>query len=82
MRQLTFVQPNVVEWREVADPMLQGDSEALVRPMVVANCDVDGLIITGRFPVPGPFALGHELDRKSTRLNSSHSLPSRMPSSA
>jgi threonine dehydrogenase-like Zn-dependent dehydrogenase len=60
MRQLTFVEPNVVEWREVADPVLQGEAEALVRPMVVANCDLDGLIITGRFPVPGPFALGHE----------------------
>jgi threonine dehydrogenase-like Zn-dependent dehydrogenase len=60
MRQLTFVQPNVVEWREVADPALQGEVEALVRPMVVASCDIDALILTGRFPVPGPFALGHE----------------------
>jgi alcohol dehydrogenase len=60
MRQLTFVQPNVVEWREVADPVLHADGEALVRPMAVANCDLDRLIISGRFPVPGPFALGHE----------------------
>lgn len=60
MRQLTFVQPHVVEWHDVADAALQGDAEALVRPVVVANCDLDRLIITGRFPVPGPFALGHE----------------------
>jgi threonine dehydrogenase-like Zn-dependent dehydrogenase len=60
MRQLTFVEPHIVEWREVADAVLQGDGDALVRPIVVANCDLDGLIISGRFPVPGPFALGHE----------------------
>ena len=37
-----------------------------------------------REEVVGPIArrLGCELDRKSTRLNSSHSSPSRMPSSA
>lgn len=60
MRQLTFIQPHVVEWREVTDPVLQGGGEALVRPVVVANCDLDRPIISGRFPVPGPFALGHE----------------------
>jgi alcohol dehydrogenase len=60
MRQLTFVEPRDVEWRDVPDPALQGAGEALVRPVVVANCDLDRLIISGRFPVPGPFALGHE----------------------
>jgi alcohol dehydrogenase len=60
VRQLTFVKPHVVEWHDVPEPLLQGPAEALVRPVVVANCDLDRLIITGRFPVPGPFALGHE----------------------
>ena len=60
MRQLTFVKPHVVEWWEVADPVLRGDGEALVRPVVVANCDLDRLIISGQFPIPGAFALGHE----------------------
>ena len=60
MRELTFVEPEVVEWREVGDPALGGGAEALVRPLVVANCDLDRLIISGQFPVPGPFALGHE----------------------
>jgi alcohol dehydrogenase len=60
MRQLTFVEPGVVEWREVPEPKLEGPGEALVRPIVVANCDLDRMIIEGRFPVPGGFALGHE----------------------
>ena len=29
-----------------------------------------------------PFKNGYAIDRKSTRLNSSHEIPSRMPSSA
>ena len=32
--------------------------------------------------LPLPVVLAHRLDRKSTRLNSSHEIPSRMPSSA
>ena len=34
------------------------------------------------FPMLRPFAIGLCIDRKSTRLNSSHSTSSRMPSSA
>ena len=49
---------------------------------------VQGTTVSGaRVTVPGPFASGVTsvqigLDRKSTRLNSSHSQQSRMPSSA
>ena len=41
--------------------------------------------LTDGAPLPGavlPVALTVGLDRKSTRLNSSHEIPSRMPSSA
>lgn len=60
MRELSFVEPGRLEWREAADPRLQGDREALVRPLAVATCDLDTGVIAGRYPVPGPFAFGHE----------------------
>ena len=41
MRQLTCTGPGAIEWRDVAEPRLQGDVEALVRPLAVARCDID-----------------------------------------
>ena len=32
----------------------------MVRPLAVATCDLDALIITGQSPFPPPFPLGHE----------------------
>jgi alcohol dehydrogenase len=60
MRELNFVETGLLEWREAGDPRLEGNGEALVRPLAVATCDLDTGVIAGRFPVPGPFAFGHE----------------------
>src|SRR5262249_34948477 len=60
MRQLTCGGPNTIEWRDVPEPRLQGDGEALVRPLAVARCDIDLFLTSGLFPSRGPFALGHE----------------------
>src|SRR4051794_3067202 len=60
MEQLTYVGPGNLENREAETPALQGDKEALVRPLAVATCDLDALIIGGRSPFEPPFALGHE----------------------
>src|SRR5262250_1105511 len=60
MRQLTCAGPNRIEWTEVPEPRLQGDGEALVRPLAVARCDIDLFLTSGLFPSRGPFALGHE----------------------
>ena len=60
MRQLTCGGPNSIEWRDVPEPRLQGDGEALVRPLAVARCDIDLFLTSGLFPSRGPFALGHE----------------------
>jgi alcohol dehydrogenase len=60
MRQLTCVGPNQLEWQDVPAPRLQGDGEALVRPLAVARCDIDRMLIAGGIPQRGPFALGHE----------------------
>ena len=60
MRQLTCTGPNAIEWRDVPEPRLQGDGEALIRPLAVARCDIDLFLTAGLFPARGPFALGHE----------------------
>ncbi|MDP3852099.1 zinc-binding dehydrogenase [Phenylobacterium sp.] len=61
MRALFYAGPNQVEWRDVPAPRLQGDGEALVRPLAVTRCDLDYSIVTGAAGWPGPFALGHEM---------------------
>src|ERR1700726_1068452 len=60
MRQLMFVAPGQLQGGAVAEPTLQGPDEALVKPLAVATCDLDGALIRGQAPFPGPFALGHE----------------------
>jgi threonine dehydrogenase-like Zn-dependent dehydrogenase len=60
MRALTYAGPDQVEWREAPDAEVQGDREAVVRPLAVATCDLDALIVAGQSPFPPPFAIGHE----------------------
>ena len=60
MRQLTFVEAGKLEWREVPDPQLEGDGEALVRPLAVATCDLDLALIRGSAPAGREFPFGHE----------------------
>ena len=60
MRQLTCAAPGTIEWQDAPEPRLQGDGEALVRPLAVARCDIDLFLTSGVFPARGPFALGHE----------------------
>src|SRR5262245_30505567 len=60
MDQLVLVEPGRAEWTSVAEPVLEGDLDALVRPVAVATCDLDTGINAGAFPLPLPYALGHE----------------------
>lgn len=62
MKQLTFVKPEQpLEWRDVPEPKLEGPEQALVRPVAVASCDLDGAVVHGHTPWrEGPFAFGHE----------------------
>jgi len=60
MRELTFVAPGVIEFREKPAPVLDGADQALVRPIAVARCDLDFVFASGKAPAAGPFALGHE----------------------
>lgn len=61
MQQLTFINPGRFEWHDVAMPQVQATTEAIVRPLAVARCDLDLYIATGVVPFPGPFAFGHEM---------------------
>lgn len=60
MRQLEITGARVTEWREAPAPSLRGDGEALVHPLAVAMCDLDGAFLAGAIPVAEPFPLGHE----------------------
>jgi threonine dehydrogenase-like Zn-dependent dehydrogenase len=60
MQQLTYTAPRELEWREAAEPKLDSDAGALVRPLAVATCDLDALIVAGESPFQPPFPIGHE----------------------
>ncbi|HTA35971.1 MAG TPA: alcohol dehydrogenase catalytic domain-containing protein [Solirubrobacteraceae bacterium] len=60
MQQLTYTAPHKLQWREAAEPKLDSDAAALVRPLAVATCDLDALIIAGESPFQPPFPIGHE----------------------
>jgi threonine dehydrogenase-like Zn-dependent dehydrogenase len=60
VKQLTFMEPGRLEWHDAPEPTLEGEREAIVRPVAVATCDLDTAIVRGRAPFKGPFPFGHE----------------------
>ncbi|WP_205698239.1 zinc-binding dehydrogenase [Conexibacter sp. SYSU D00693] len=60
MRSLVLDAPGQVSWYEAPEPDLLEPTDALVRPLAVALCDLDGPIVQGRTPFPPPIHLGHE----------------------
>jgi alcohol dehydrogenase len=61
MRQLTFIKPGKFEWHDVPAPALKADTDAIVRPLAVARCDLDLYIAAGITVYSGgAFAFGHE----------------------
>jgi threonine dehydrogenase-like Zn-dependent dehydrogenase len=60
MSTLVCAGPGIVEWRSVLAPRLQAAEQALVRPLVVATCDIDAPMIAGETPYRGIIELGHE----------------------
>ena len=47
-------------WREAAEPEITAPEQALVRPLMVACCDLDVGVAHGRLPMPPGHAVGHE----------------------
>ena len=60
MRQLTFEEAGRYAWREVREPEITASEQALVRPLVVACCDLDIAVAHGQAPLPPGYAVGHE----------------------
>lgn len=54
MRQLFFDRPGVLTWRTIDPPSLREPTDALVRPLAVARCDLDAAIVDGRAPFRSP----------------------------
>ncbi|MUL67165.1 dehydrogenase [Mycobacterium sp. CBMA 234] len=60
MPALTLVGTAAVRWDEVPAPVIAAPDQAIVRPIAVATCDLDVLVLRGAYPLPGPYPLGHE----------------------
>jgi threonine dehydrogenase-like Zn-dependent dehydrogenase len=60
MRQLTFEEAGRYAWREVPKPQITAPEQALVRPLMVACCDLDVAVCHGRLPLQPGYAVGHE----------------------
>ncbi len=60
MQQLVFEEAGRYAWREAADPEISDAGQALVRPLMVACCDLDVGVAQGVLPVPPGHAVGHE----------------------
>lgn len=60
MRQLKHVETGRYAWNEVADLTISAPTQALVRPLAVACCDLDVWVSQGGLPLPPGYAVGHE----------------------
>ncbi|CQD13295.1 theronine dehydrogenase-like Zn-dependent dehydrogenase [Mycobacterium lentiflavum] len=60
MRQLTFEDAGRYIWRDVPEPEITAPDQAVVRPLVVACCDLDIAVANGQAPLPPGYAVGHE----------------------
>ena len=60
MRQLTCTAPGTVAWRDVPEPAMVEPTDALVRPVAVARCEIDPLLVLLGPTSADGFALGHE----------------------
>ncbi len=69
MKQLWFAAKNKLEWRDVAEPKLDGPGQAIVRPLAIARCDLDLPIIQGHTLFRPAFPIGHEMTAEIVALS-------------
>jgi threonine dehydrogenase-like Zn-dependent dehydrogenase len=50
MRSLVFERPGRLGWHDLPTPQVQEPTDALVRPIAVARCDLDAAIVAGAAP--------------------------------
>ena len=60
MQQLMFEEAGRYAWRDAPDPEISDGQQALVRPLMVACCDLDVAVAEGALPMPPGHAVGHE----------------------
>jgi alcohol dehydrogenase len=60
MQQLSCTGPGIVEWCDVPEPQLEAPTDALVRPVAVARCEIDPFLVLAGPTRAARFALGHE----------------------
>lgn len=60
MRELAIQGRQSCTWRDVPDLQISDPRQALVRPLVVACCDLDVAVAEGRLPIAPGHAVGHE----------------------
>ncbi|HBS04998.1 MAG TPA: alcohol dehydrogenase [Leptospiraceae bacterium] len=60
MKRLDLVKKGILEWKEVPDPVIDANGQAIVEPVAVARCDLDLPIIQGKTLFRPPFPVGHE----------------------
>jgi alcohol dehydrogenase len=60
VQQLIYAGARELRWVEAEAPRLTSDAAAVVRPLSVATCDLDALILAGASPFEPPFPVGHE----------------------
>jgi threonine dehydrogenase-like Zn-dependent dehydrogenase len=71
MQRLILEGTAAVRWEEADAPGLADPAGAIVRPVAVATCDLDVAVLTGRYPLPGPYPFGHEAIAEVTEVGSS-----------
>ena len=86
MKAAIFVEPGKMTVEEVPKATLRQDDDIVIRVVRTCVCGSDLWFFRGLSRQAAHSQVGHEsigvVDRKSTRLNSSHITRSRMPSSA
>jgi alcohol dehydrogenase len=60
IRQLNYIRARTLEWHDAPTPRVESDAAAVVRPLAVSTCDMDGVVIAGLAPFRGPVPVGHE----------------------
>ncbi len=60
MQALHYLGKGQLRWQETPDAVLLEPTDAIVRPLAVAACDLDRSIFAGSAPFKPPFVIGHE----------------------
>ncbi len=68
VQQLTLIEAGKLEWREVPGAKIEGAADAVVRPVAVATCDLDLMLVRGKAPIGREFAFGHECVAKVVEI--------------